>query len=731
MKRRDRDGDLHRQRRGWSIRLAAAFTFAAGLCLAGGAFAGEAVARDAFAAGACRPGCAAAARRCRAEVRADLGRELSACRASFIPSRVPSGACAAGAECGGFATRKECTRQGRSFARLRDERCGRLRRRCRECCRAAGRRAACSGASLTVDDPDFRGELGDGALSLSEALSLATGALVPESLSPEERAHLAGTPGAGRADRIRLRPGLVVRLRRVAGPVDSILLPLVDPGDSLNGEGAVIDGRALGDTPQESTSESLAVVEGRFGPISMAPLLVVAASDVELSHLTIVDVPAQAVVVAGSPGGVANVLVHDTAITGPGLDVPSSGIVVVAGGSASDSTLTDVWLRGNHLSDLAQAVGLTAGGATGAAGAADRDRLARIHVAGNVVERASEGISLCGSAATLGAAARENAAEDVEIVRNELRGVLDVSMLVAASCVVEGMSAGGRLERVLVERNSISVPPGLGRQNAALFVAGAQPVLSEAASSTGERVADLTVRANTVDGTFFGFEVVAGYAERCSDCLASGSAIEGVRFEGNSWRNVTIGAQIAAAASVESAGEVSGNALRGVVLSGETFAASLVGLEILGGFTAHLSLGGPFFLSEMEFPGFGLPGQVLGGELEDLAVEDGRIEAPNPVLVSGALGAMSEDLLARDRVRRVAIRRNTLVGGGTEVTVIGALLVGTDDGQARDSSVAGVAVEGNENDAGDPVSVLALDQLAVGAPAASLSGNAVSGVVVR
>jgi hypothetical protein len=98
-----------------------------------------------------------------------------------------------------------------------------------------------AGAVLIVDGDDFRGATGDGALSLTEAIEVAGGTLDPAALDAAERARISGRPGRGRHDGVRFAPGLVVRLRRVDAPVDAILPPLTDPGDAIDGAGAVLD----------------------------------------------------------------------------------------------------------------------------------------------------------------------------------------------------------------------------------------------------------------------------------------------------------------------------------------------------------------------------------------------------------------------------------------------------------------------------------------------------------
>jgi hypothetical protein len=60
---------------------------------------------------------------------------------------------------------------------------------------------------------------------------------------------VAGRPGSGRPDRIRLRRKLRVAFRVVDHPVDAILPPLTDAGDSVVGDAAVLDGGPMEGRP--------------------------------------------------------------------------------------------------------------------------------------------------------------------------------------------------------------------------------------------------------------------------------------------------------------------------------------------------------------------------------------------------------------------------------------------------------------------------------------------------
>src|SRR5262245_34242531 len=119
-------------------------------------------------------------------------------------------------------------------------------------CSGGGGGALPTSALLRVDDPDLRGASGDGRLSLSEALELASGARSLADLDEGERARVEGEPGAQSSDRISFAAGLRIAVRRQPGAVTAILPVLTGDGDEIDGSGATIDGSALGDEPQAS-----------------------------------------------------------------------------------------------------------------------------------------------------------------------------------------------------------------------------------------------------------------------------------------------------------------------------------------------------------------------------------------------------------------------------------------------------------------------------------------------
>ncbi|MBM4244955.1 MAG: hypothetical protein FJ148_14260 [Deltaproteobacteria bacterium] len=170
---------------------------------------------------------------------------------------------------------------------------------------ACGDRGA-TDSVLIVDDPDDLGAVGDGRLSLGEAIELASGTLSLEALDRTERAAISGTPGARSADSIRFAPGLRVAVHRRAERVVSVLPPLIGAGDEIDGSGATIDGSLLGSEPQESSTETLWITDVELATRSIAPLLVSAATGVRVHHLTVERFPGATIVFTAPPGGAAS-----------------------------------------------------------------------------------------------------------------------------------------------------------------------------------------------------------------------------------------------------------------------------------------------------------------------------------------------------------------------------------------------------------------------------------------
>ncbi|HYC24349.1 MAG TPA: hypothetical protein VEI94_16685 [Candidatus Bathyarchaeia archaeon] len=588
------------------------------------------------------------------------------------------------------------------------------------------RGGAGAGAVLTVNDPDFQGTVGDSLLSLTEAIELATGALAPGALSAGERARISGRPGAGRPDRIRFAAGLTIAVRAVPESVDSILPPLTDPGDAVEGLDVVIDGSAMGGQPQAGRQEAVFFTDLQNGTAAIASLLVVAASRVSVSGLTFANLPATAIVVVGSAGeGVEGVNIRGNTVRGLGRNTPSGGFSATAGVNASGNTLSDLTIADNQISDAAGITVLTAI-AIGAGQTAQQNRMARIHIRGNRIERPITGIIGYAATAQLGASALDNALDDLEISGNQIIENLDVGILTSTTQPLDsGPTARNLVQGVRIADNTLRSPPDFGRLNSGIYASGGQ--VFSGGTSDGDRFEGLTIERNVVDGYATGLQIYGGIAERCgSGSGTSNSSLSGARIHDNLWQNVTTGVLVVGGAAYEIGGSVQASQLTDVVLERETIAAREAGLVVSGSLANGLPLGAPCLACNREFPGYHLPGEERDNRLGGLVVRDSRIAATNPVVIFGGTMTQTEDTILASAVSDVTLEGNT-IDGAPGVIVGGGVVTGS--GTVRDCTVDGVRLSGNHDAAGNPLQPIVVDEVATGgAPPASVSGNSVAGV---
>ena len=97
-------------------------------------------------------------------------------------------------------------------------------------CSTADARERTYAATLAVNDTAGVGVVGDGKLSLAEAIRLANGGLTLDALSSEERAQIKGRPGSSSADRILLTLGKGAQIILPAQPG----LPPLTPASYMN-----------------------------------------------------------------------------------------------------------------------------------------------------------------------------------------------------------------------------------------------------------------------------------------------------------------------------------------------------------------------------------------------------------------------------------------------------------------------------------------------------------------
>lgn len=591
---------------------------------------------------------------------------------------------------------------------------------------ACGDRAepAARASIITVDDAHFRGELGDGRLSLSEALEIAAGALPAAALGPVERALVQGTPGAASQDTIRFVAGLRVRLERQPEPVVAILPALRGTGDEVDGSGATIDGSALGEEPQASPVEVLWITDTSYGRRSVAPLLVVTASGARVHDLTVENVPGAALVLAGTAGdGVNGVEVSRNVVRGLGRNSFSDGIVAVGSSNADAGVLEDVTVADNVLADVHAGVVVIAGGAIGEGRSVRGGRLERVTVTRNRVERPLTAIVALSGQALLDAESADNLLADLAITDNVVDAPLDVGILVSTTQPFAARaSVANRIVRPRIAGNRITSPPGLERDNTGLFITGGQ--VFAGGTSHDDLLSDLRIEDNVVEGVHTGLLLVAGDAERCGPCATRGSAVDGVTSRRNVWRARATGVLAAASASFESAGSLAENRLSDVLLEDEEIEAGTTGVVIAGGLAASLPLGGSFLASGVRFPGYREPATIASSRVSGFTVRRTRVTAGDGIVVQGGSVNATEDEVRDAVIERVTVEDSVVDGRRVGVVVLGGVVV--DSGTVTRCEVRGLVVAGNTTSRGAPVGAIALDETTTGtAPPDSVRDNRV------
>jgi hypothetical protein len=180
----------------------------------------------------------------------------------------------------------------------------------------------------------------------------------------------------------------------------------------------------------------------------------------------------------------------------------------------------------------------------------------------------------------------------------------------------------------------------------------------------------------------------------------------------------------------ETAALVEGNVLRGVTVADDDVTARGTAVVVQGGGAFGLPLGGPFFLSGMEFPGYRQAGTVTRNTVAELTFSGNRFEALDGTVVLGALSTATEDRLRENVVRSLTFKGNRFVTSRSSITAIAGLVMTS--GTVVQSAVAGVHGTGNLGPTGLPIAPVTLAEATLaGAPPTSVAGNTVTDVTVE
>ena len=557
-------------------------------------------------------------------------------------------------------------------------------------------------ALIQVNDLSDPGTVGDGVLTLREALRAAAGPVV--GLSPAELGQISGgSAGAGSTDIIRFAVAGTIAL--TGDGTAEALPPLSGGGDTLDGEGQVI-----------------------LSGLGLDPGLIlwglrVTASNSAVQGLAFEDVPGSVLHVQPAVGGtIVGTRIVDNRVTRPGVDairivaaaLPTVGATVV-GGTIDDTLISgnviEVATTGNLVRgytagamNLMAAYGAANGSITGA-------RLTNTLIAENTIRDVFQGVF---ARAAVGAAAlTDNALEHLTVQDNLFERVNDQTLYVGSATVQAGGSSSGNAVRdLLITRNTFRerildpMAPYLG---GGPFVSGGFldgcAVGNGTSTSTGDVTEDVEITGNTIsDRAPYGI-----YVQGAQSCGGGGgtltaSAVRSVLIAGNTIEDCDTGISLTGGSSFLTQGPVTNedNAIESVTISSNTLTGNgIVGLELIGGVSndgaASQNRIATVGVSSNTFSANQTAMAITGG----VTIGDGDVARGNVisgvsivanqvsdsvatgVIVQGSTLAPGGDT-ANNEIRTLSIADNTMDrNGGVGIQLLGA------------SAAAGLATSGN------------------------------------
>ena len=561
---------------------------------------------------------------------------------------------------------------------------------------------AARAATIQVNDLSDPGTVGDGVLTLREALRVAAGP-VP-GLSGAELAQISGgTAGAGSADLIRFVVAGTVAL--ASDGTAEALPPLSGGNDTLDGEGQVtLSG--LGLDPGlilwglRVTASNTAVQGLTFEDVPGSVLHVQPAVGATIVGTRILNnqfsrpgVDAIRVVAAALPTVGATVVggtIDDTVISGNVIEVATTGNLVrgytvgamnlmaaygAANGSITGARLTNTVIAENTIRDVFQ--GIFARAAVGAAALTD-NALEHLTVQDNLIERVNDQTLYVGSATVqAGGSSSGNAVRHLVITRNTVRErILDpmapylgggpfVSGGFLDGCAVgngTSTSTDDVTEFVEITDNTISDRAPYG-----IYLQGAQSCGGGGGTLTGSVVRSVLISGNTIEDCDTGISLTGGSSFLTQGPVANeDNAIESVTISSNTLTgNGIVGLELIGGVSND--GAASQNRIGTVDVSGNTFSANQTAMAITGGVTIG--------------DGDVARGNVIGG----VTITANQISdsVATGVIVQGSTLAPGGDT-ANNEIRNLTIQDNVMDrNGGAAIQLLGA------------SAAAGLATTGN------------------------------------
>jgi hypothetical protein len=457
------------------------------------------------------------------------------------------------------------------------------------------------GATLTVNDQDFLGTVGDHTLSLSEAIRLANGSLALGELGREERAQVKGRPGSGTADLITfdVPPGTKISAQAA---VDAII---GNTNDTIDGGGVTLSGSGTGNGMTISSSGFTVknlTIEGFLTGVVIDPAGQ-SLEDITLTNLQIGPAPGGGLLVGSSVsnGSLKGLTITDNLFVGDAISL-ADGIKALRDNSPSLAEGEVELLR----------IGIGAALARGTS-VVSNTLLEDVLFARNTVINGVEGLYVFGglvNGTEGGAEVHNSIVRHVQLIDNKFTGVVDAS-LNAIGAEGRGTGSNNGVEDLTISGNYVEAYDwGIALWGGEQFGYG---------SSQGNYVAHATIRDNTVVGivapTFGagGCIDLEGAWTTIAPGVISGSFISNVLIENNHVSgNCSVGIKATGGVALAAVDAITtGNSVYNVTIRGNDVKDATIGLELQGGFS--LLPGAGALASDNTLSSFNITGNTFIG----------------------------------------------------------------------------------------------------------------------
>ena len=504
-------------------------------------------------------------------------------------------------------------------------------------------------ATLSVDDSNASGVVGDALLSLSEAIRLAGGQLSTLALSDAERAHIDGEPGASSRDLIRVELGEGAIL--ATGPDGPTLIG--NEGDVLDGGGAVL--RAAG------------ALAGDVG-------LLTRSSQIEIRRFSF-DGYLFGVIVEATPGDsdLEDIRISENTFSGY-----ETGLVVMPNARGSKG------LRGLRIerNRFVAGAGSTNANAIVVLGAFPRSGfdvssdyvMEDVVIRKNEVEGGNEGIQVFGAQARPGGTARDGRVHGVRILQNEIRNVFDVSIAVYAGFAFGGGDVSGiEVSDVEIAGNRIVSD---GTPSTHIWVVPGLAVFEPGGLAENNVIRDVSIARNRTSG---GGECSSGIQIQASQNEVGGGTVrgnllEGVEISENSVAECGNGVGVFSGLAAAGHGLVEGNEIRQVLVRGNRLTDNRLNVDIISGLGVEGSAG------PLPSPG---PALIRGNLLDSISVVENRIRGgESGIFASGGVSAFTSDRVIDNSLSSGSESDNSVIGSQFPCRVFQDVVLGAAGGAA-------------------------------------------------